>query len=227
VVQAIARPPSQSQLVYDQLRAALRDGTFGGGELLTESDLSRQLGLSTTPVHEAMVRLASEGFVELVPRRGARVVRLTPRDVEEILEVREALEAKAVRLAVVRLTDADLTFLDAQLQIGQDALVSGDKPAFKVGDVAIHTRIAGASGNQRLVQLIHENRAWVQRIMTATVDYEFKLPGRPHKAHEQHEELIAALHRRDLRAEEAVRRHISSLKEDMLAYMLANGLTSI
>jgi DNA-binding GntR family transcriptional regulator len=227
VVQAIVRPPSQSQLVYDQLRAALRDGTFGGGELLTESDLSRQLGVSTTPVHEAMVRLASEGFVELLPRRGVRVVRLTPRDIEEIMEVREALEAAVVRLAVERLTDADLEFLDDQLQTCREALASGHYPTFKVADVAIHTRIARASGNQRFVQLIRENRTWVQRIMTATVDYHILLPSRLPKSHEQHEELIAALHRRDPRAEDAVRRHISSLKEEILAYMLANGVNSI
>src|SRR5579884_1956735 len=97
LLNALVRPPSHSQLVYDQLKQLLRDGRVTGGSLLSESDLARQLGVSTTPVHEAVVRLESEGFVQSLPRRGVRVVHLTPEDIAEIFELREALEAEVVR----------------------------------------------------------------------------------------------------------------------------------
>jgi DNA-binding GntR family transcriptional regulator len=227
VMQTIERPPSQSQLVYDQLQAAIHNARFSGGSILTESELSRQLGVSTTPVHEAMVRLASEGFLELLPRRGARVVYLSMRDIEEIFEVREGLEAEVIRLALSRLTSEDFEFLDGQLQIGTRAAKRHDYPGFNAADVAVHTRIAEASGNARFVQLVHENRAWIQRISAATVEYGFNMRGRPLRAQEQHVELVAALRRQDPEAERIVRRHISGFKEDILTYMRENGLETI
>jgi DNA-binding GntR family transcriptional regulator len=223
----LQRPPSQSQLAYEQLRAALRNAKFGGGSLLTESDLARQLGVSTTPVHEAMVRLASEGFVELLPRRGVRVVRLTIRDIEEILEVREALEAEVTRLARERMTPADFAQMETLLQKGQRGVELNDYPAFNAADIALHDSIARSADNQRLLRMLGEIRVWVQRIRMATVEHQFNLPGRPERAQREHAELVEALRRKERRAEEIVRRHISSLKEDIVAYMTSEGLDSI
>ncbi len=224
---ALERPPSQSQLVYDQLRLALRNAQFGGGSLLTESDLARQLGVSTTPVHEAMVRLASEGFVELLPRRGARVVRLTIRDIEEILEVREGLEAEVTRLALERMTTDDFALMAGHLRQGQRGVEGNDYAAFNAADIGLHDCIAQASNNQRLLRMLAEIRVWVQRIRKATMEHQFNLPGRPEKAQHEHAELVEAMRQKDRRAEEIVRRHISSLKEDIVAYMASEGLDSI
>jgi DNA-binding GntR family transcriptional regulator len=224
---AVQRPPSQSQLVYEQLRTALRNAHFGGGSLLTESDLARQLGVSTTPVHEAMVRLASEGFVELLPRRGVRVVRLTIRDIEEILEVREALEAEVTRLAQQRTTSADFAEMETLLQNGQKGVERNDYPAFNAADIALHDCIARAANNQRLLRMLGEIRVWVQRIRMATVEHQFNLPGRPERAQREHAELVEALRQREGSAEEIVRRHISSLKGDIVAYMTSGSLDSI
>ena len=224
---AIERPPSQSQLAYERLRAALRNAQFGGGSLLTESDLARQLGVSTTPVHDAMVRLASEGFVELLPRRGARVVRLSIRDVEEVFELREALEAEVARLAQARMIPADFALLADHLQKGQRGIDQNDYPTFNAADVALHDCIAQAANNQRLLRLLGEVRIWVQRIRFATVEHQFNLPGRPERAQDEHGELVEALRQKDGRAEEIVRRHISSLKEDIVAHMQSEGLDSI
>jgi DNA-binding GntR family transcriptional regulator len=224
---ALERPPSQAQLVYEQLRAALRNAQFGGGSLLTETDLARRLGVSTTPVHEAMVRLASEGFVELLPRRGLRVVRLTIRDIEEIFEVREGLEAEVTRLARERMTPADFALMEGHLQNGQMGVESNDYPAFNAADAGLHDCIAQASNNQRLLRMLGEIRVWVQRIRMATVEGQFNLPGRPERAQREHTELVETLRQKDRRAEEIVRRHISSLKEDIVAHMTSEGLDSI
>jgi DNA-binding GntR family transcriptional regulator len=223
----LQRPPSQSQLAYEQLRAALRNAQFGGGSLLTESDLARQLGVSTTPVHEAMVRLASEGFVELLARRGVRVVRLAIRDIEEIFEVREGLEAEVTRLARERMTPDDFALMEAHLHNGQMGVEHNDYAAFNAADVGLHDCIAQASNNQRLLRMLGEIRVWVQRIRMATVEHQFNLPGRPERAQHEHTELVEALRQKDSRVEEIVRRHISSLKEDIVAHMVSEGLESI
>jgi GntR family transcriptional regulator, rspAB operon transcriptional repressor len=223
----LARPPSQSHLIYEQLRTALRSAHLGGGSLLTESDLARQLGVSTTPVHEAMVRLASEGFVELLPRRGVRVVRLTIRDIEEILGVREALEAEVTRLAQARMTPDQIGQLEAHLQKGQTGIESNDYGSFNAADIALHDCIAEAADNQRLIRMLSEIRVWVQRIRMATVEHQFNLPGRPEKAQREHAELVEALRERDRQAEEIVRRHVSSLKQDIVDHMRSKGLDSI
>lgn len=227
VLAALERPPSQSQLVYEQLRAALRNAQFGGGSLLTESDLARQLGVSTTPVHDAMVRLASEGFVELLPRRGVRVVLLTIRDIEEIFEVREGLEAEVTRLAQERMTPDDFALMESHLQNGQRGVERHDYPTFNAADVALHDCIAQASNNQRLLRMLGEIRVWVQRIRMQTVERQFNLPGRPDRAQREHAELVEALRQKDRRAEDIVRRHISSLKEDIIGHMASEGLDSI
>jgi DNA-binding GntR family transcriptional regulator len=227
VLAALERPPSQSQLAYEQLRAALRSAHFEGGSLITESDLARQLGVSTTPVHEAMVRLASEGFVDLLPRRGVRVVRLTIRDIEEIFEVREGLEAEVTRLAQERMTPAGFAQMGTLLQHGLEGVERNDYPAFNAADVALHDCIAQAASNRRLLRMLSEIRVWVQRIRMATVEHQFNLPGRPEKAQHEHAELVRALRQKDRRAEEIVRRHISTLKKDIVAYMTSEGLDSI
>ena len=117
---------------------------MSGGSLLSEADLARQLGVSTTPVHEAVVRLASEGFVEALPRRGVRVVHLTPKDIAEIFELREALEVEVVRLALARASDDDLAALQPFVVAGQHALDRDDYSAFNAADVALHDALAGA-----------------------------------------------------------------------------------
>ena len=227
ILDALDRPPSQSQLVYERLKQVLRDGRVTGGSLLSEADLARQLGVSTTPVHEAVVRLASEGFVEALPRRGVRVVHLTPRDIAEIFELREALEAEVVRLVLARATAETLEALQSCVAAGDAALGDSDYPAFNAADIALHDVLARAAGNRRLQQSLNDLRMWVQRIRLATVASQFRLPGRPAKAQEQHGRLVAALLRGDAAAEAIVRQHISSLKEEILGHMHANNVEFI
>jgi DNA-binding GntR family transcriptional regulator len=227
ILEAIDRPPSHSQLVYERLKQVLQNGGVSGGSLLSEADLARQLGVSTTPVHEAVVRLASEGFVEALPRRGVRVVHLTPRDITEIFELREALEAEVVRLVLMRASDKDLASLQQFLAAGQRALDTDDYPSFNVADVALHDALAGVSGNRRLQQNINDLRVWVQRIRFAAAENHFGSGRRAEKALAEHTQLVKALKRRDLAAEALIRRHIGSLKEDIVNYMLSHKIDFI
>jgi DNA-binding GntR family transcriptional regulator len=216
-------PPLHSQLVYQRLKDVLLNGRVPGGSLLSESDFARQLGVSTTPVHDAVVRLASEGFVEALPRRGIRVVPLSPRDIAEVFELREALEAEAVRLALRHLTDEHLMEIRSASTAARAAVPRRDGMAFSAADVALHNAIAAAAGNRRLHQSLDDLRVWVQRIRFATLG-KFGLSGRLAKSQQQHELLVQALQRREGVAEQIVREHISSLKEDILTHMHANHM---
>jgi DNA-binding GntR family transcriptional regulator len=227
LLEAIAIPPSHSQLVYDRLKALLREGRVSGGDLLSESDLARQLGVSTTPVHEAVVRLESEGFVQALPRRGVRVVHLTPQDIAEIFEVREGLEAEVVRLVLARAPESALKDLRQHVAAGDTAIASGEYPPFNAADLALHDALARASGNRRLQQAVNDLRVWVQRIRVATVENHMRLPGRPHKAQEEHRRLVNALIRRDAKAEIIVRQHIASLKDEILDYLQVHHMEYI
>jgi DNA-binding GntR family transcriptional regulator len=154
-------------------------------------------------------------------------VRLTIRDIEEIFEVREALEGEVTRLAQQRMKPGDITRLETQLQKGQRGIERNDYASFNASDVALHDCIAQAAGNQRLIRMLSEIRIWVQRIRMATVEHQFNLPGRPEKAQREHGELVEALRHRDQRAEEVVRRHVSSLKVDIVDHMRSEGLDAI
>ena len=228
VLAAIDRPPSHSQLVYERLKQVLQNGGVSGGSLLSEADLARQLGVSTTPVHEAVVRLASEGFVEALPRRGVRVVHLAPRDIAEIFELREALEVEVVRLAVTRASNQDLSALHEFVASGQEALDRDDYHAFNQTDVALHDALAGAAANRRLQQSINDLRVWVQRIRHAAAEQHFGPPSRPAKALAEHRQLVRAVQRRDApTAENLIRKHISSLKDEILEHMSTHHIDFI
>ena len=227
ILEAIDRPPSHSQLVYERLKQVLQDGGVSGGSLLSEADLARQLGVSTTPVHEAVVRLASEGFVEALPRRGVRVVHLTPKDIAEIFELREALEVEVVRLALARASDDDLAALQPFVVAGQHALDRDDYSAFNAADVALHDALAGAAGNRRLQQSINDLRVWVQRIRFAAAEQHFGSAGRPRKALAEHKQLVRAVQQRNAAAEGLIRDHIGSLKNDILASMVSHRIDFI
>jgi len=227
LLEALDRPPSQSALVYERLKQLLLDGRVSGGSLLSESDLARQLGVSTTPVHEEVVRLESEGFLMGLPRRGIRVVHLTPRDIGEIFELREALESEVVRLILARAPQSALDELSRYVAAGDAAVATGEYPPFNAADIALHDALANAAGNGRLQQTLNDLRVWVQRIRVATVENHIRLPGRPQKAQDEHRLLVEALIRRDSAAEGIVRQHISSLKDEILAYMQAHGIEHI
>jgi DNA-binding GntR family transcriptional regulator len=227
VLEAIDRPPSHSQLVYERLKQVLQSGGVSGGSLLSEADLARQLGVSTTPVHEAVVRLASEGFVEALPRRGVRVVHLTPKDIAEIFELREALETEVVRLAVLRASDSDLAALQLFVAAGQQALDANDYPAFNRADVALHDALAAAAGNRRLQQSINDLRVWVQRIRYAAAEQHFGPATRPAKALTEHKQVVRAVQRRDSGAEALIRKHIGSLKDEILQHMTTHHIEFI
>lgn len=174
--------------VYEHLLRQISTGAYPARAPLRELDLVAQLGVSRTPIREALLRLAEYGLVEIAGR-GARVRCLSEQDVVHIYQVRKALEAEAVRLACGRLTPADFARLEALRPAGRDA----DSPEFEAAcfelDRELHRLVAERSGNPILAQELRKLHDLVQLVHKPVADRR----GRLARELREHLQIIAAL----------------------------------
>lgn len=144
-----SRQPEQA---YRRIKDAILRGEMPIGMQKLEPALALELGMSRTPVHEALVRLQDEGYVELQPRRGMRVLPLSPRDIREITELLACLEVEAAeRTAARRLPAEALARFDAAIDTMDRALQDGDIDGWNRADYDFHLLLIEACGNQQLV----------------------------------------------------------------------------
>jgi DNA-binding GntR family transcriptional regulator len=210
---------ARSQLkdqVYQELKQAIVDLRLAPGQPLREAALSAQLGVSKTPVREALVRLQEEGLVTIEPYRGASVSTYSPADLVEIYELRELLEGACARHAATAPTPAFHTELARIVKASQRALRSrrADREAvltdlFDAFDESLLRQMA----NGRIRGLLENLRCHVVRIGRLTVH----LPGRLEQSVGQHAEIAAAIRDGDPDASEAaMRHHVRSVMDDQL-----------
>ena len=141
-------------VVFNTLRQAILTGELKPGERLMEFHLANKLGVSRTPIREAIRKLELEGLATLIPRRGAEVAQITEKSMNDVLEVRRALDALCVELACERITPEDTEQLKLACEPFAAAVKTRDIKKVAKADVELHDIIAQATGNQRLVQLI-------------------------------------------------------------------------
>lgn len=139
--------------VYAHLREEILDNRIAPGSVLQEVPLAESLGVSRGPIREALGSLAAEGLVTITPRRGAVVTTLTKRDFLEAYQVREALEALAVRIAVPRMADRELDALDARIEEMEQCSSRADDTGFFDANAAFHEAFVLASGNTKLIEV--------------------------------------------------------------------------
>lgn len=139
--------------VHQHLRDGILSGRIPPGTVLQEVPLAGSLGVSRGPVREALGDLAAEGLVTITPRRGAVVSTLTKQDFLEAYQVREALEAMAVRLAVPIMTAARFATLEGAQERMIDAAARADQRGFFDGNIAFHEAWVEASGNGKLLDI--------------------------------------------------------------------------
>lgn len=184
---------SLSKDVVDLLRAALVRGAFEPGQHLNEAGLAEKLGVSRGPIREAFVELEREGLLTLERHRGARVTRLSRTDIDEIYELRTALERLAIERAVQHATDDDFAALgDAVKRIGR-AVDEGDLHGVVALDVLFHDLIYAAAHHSRLYSSWSTLRPQIETFLHSrsidTTDYLAK-------AVPEHEALLGALRAR-------------------------------
>lgn len=150
-------------IVFQTLRNAIITGDLQPGERLMETQLAEKLGVSRTPIREAIRKLELEGLVIMVPRKGAQVAQFTEKDIQDVLEVRAALEALAAKLACKRMDDR--SFLKLQLAIAEYSYAAKNKDleAMIEKDVEFHDIICNATQNDKLIQLFTNLKEQVNR----------------------------------------------------------------
>lgn len=194
-------------VVFQTLRQAILRGKLEPGERLMELHLADMLGVSRTPVREAIRKLELEGLVITIPRKGAVVAQITRTDLEDVLEVRCALEELAVRKACRNMTAQQLGALREAASRFEREIAAGDLMETAQADVDFHEMISDATGNRRLIQILNNIRSQV---------YRYRLENLKNKASHQdlireHTSLIEALERHDEeQAVKYIRMHIEN-----------------
>ena len=191
-----------SEQVYEQLKRAILQGHLEPETRLTETDMAGQIGVSPTPVREAFRRLAAEGFLEILPWRGAKVRGISSQEILETYQCREVLEGLACRLAAASIDDDGLEKLRRLVEESR----SPQSPADIVSrNSAIHDLILTYAGNAKLTSTLALFQETILRDRTLTAYNE----NRQHSIHAEHEAILAALAKRDAAAaEEAMRIHV-------------------
>lgn len=153
-------------VVFHTLREAILHGDLQPGERLMEIKLANRMGVSRTPIREAIRMLELEGLVIMVPRKGAQVAQITEKDLKDVLEVRMGLEELAVKFACQRITPEQLERLEKAAREFEDQVNTVDEDditALAEADVDFHELIYEATDNQRLVQLLNNLREQMYR----------------------------------------------------------------
>lgn len=197
-------------VVFNTLRQAILRGELKPGERLMEIALANRLGVSRTPVREAIRMLELEGLVIMIPRKGAQVAQITEQDLNDVLEVRLGLEELAVRFACERITDEEIKELGLAVKEFEKKMKEDDLSAQAEADVKFHEIIYGATHNRRLVQIINNIREQMYRYR---IEYLKDVESRKTLVKE-HYEICDALNHRD--AESAVEKmciHIKNQQE--------------
>ena len=146
-------------VVFNTLRQAILRGEMEPGERLMEIQLAQKLGVSRTPIREAIRKLELEGLVIMIPRKGAEVAHITEKDMRDVLEVRCTLEELAVALACKNVTPERIMDLRAANKVFESAIVSKDVVNIVDADVQFHDTIYAMTDNDRLIQIINKLRA--------------------------------------------------------------------
>lgn len=192
-------------VVFMTLRQAILKGDMEPGERLMEITLANKLGVSRTPIREAIRKLELEGLVNMVPRKGAVVASISEKDMRDVLEVRITLEELAVKLAIQNMEEADIDQLKKAAKNFENAVISRDIVDIVEADVVFHDVIYNRTNNNRLIQIINNLREQMYRYRL-----EYIKDARTHSILiSEHQDIIAALEKKNVEeAKTAVRQHI-------------------
>lgn len=204
------------EVVCESLRDAIRKGILKPGERIMEIKLAEELGVSRTPVREAIRKLELEGYVVMMPRRGTYVADMSIRDINEIFEIRTALESLSNGLAAEHITEDELEHLQRLLVIIGGYIKDGDMEKIVETDIEFHDLLYHAARNSRLVGIISNLRDQLTRFRTLSMSY----PGRLEATLDEHRSIVEAIARGDGRAaRKAAERHMENSEKTLLKAM--------
>lgn len=180
-------------VVFKTLREAILRGDLKPGERLMELQLAAKLGVSRTPIREAIRMLQQEGLAVTIPRRGAEVAAMTEKDMEDVLQVREALEILAVQLASEKITKEQIAELGERLKAFEQAVETAEVKQIAQSDIDFHDLIYTAAENPRLVVLLNNLREQIYRYRVEYLKDEKNYP----RLIEEHRQIMQGLKERN------------------------------
>src|SRR5579863_967780 len=191
--------------VYDTLRASIVSLQRTPGQRLSEAELARELGVSRTPVREAIIQLRADGLVEVMPQLGSFVSKISLRNVREAQFAREALECAAIRIAAQRIDAAADERLRQNIVLQRAAETAADLEQFYLLDEAFHRELVATSGYSGISELLDRSRAHLNRVRRLSLP----VPDVIEELIDQHFTVVEALERNDAdNAEAALRHHL-------------------
>src|SRR3954466_15687703 len=200
----LKQPPAADR-VYTHVKQGVLDRRYEGGTLLTEGELAEAVGVSRTPVREALLRLEAEGLIKLYPKKGALVLPVSAQEIADVVETRQLVEGHAARKAVPASPQL-IARLEELLARQQEQAAAGDLAGAAVTDRCFHAEIVRSGGNEILSRLYDQLRDRQLRMGVAVMHAH---PDRITKTLAEHEELLQALRAADAEAAVAVvRRHV-------------------
>ncbi len=182
--------------ILETIRDSILRGNLKPGEKVAEPELADRFGISRTPIREAFRQLESEGYLTVIPRKGAVVTALSERDVEEFFAIKSILEGYAARMAAEKLTDKEIERLEAINERLEQLAREGDVKTFFRVHGEFHELFSKAAGNEKLTELIGQLVMKFNRSRMTSLS----LPGRMEISVKEHRKLIEAFKKRDAEA---------------------------
>lgn len=216
---------SQSQTAYDELKRRILDNEMPAGELFLEQELAELLGMSRTPVREALIRLANEGMVEVRPRHGMRVLPVSAADMREIYEILTSLESAAAERVASRGVSAEAAAaLQDAVDEMEEALAADDRRRWADADERFHLLLVELCGNQRLRSLVGTFWDQAHRARMITLG----LRPRPTASNRDHAAVVDAISRGDAEAARRIHRQHRVRSGELLVDLLEkHGLKQV
>jgi len=197
-------------IAYNYIFDAIVSYKFQPNQAIVEQDISEQLGISRTPIREAIRQLTFEGLVTNVPSTGTFVKHLAVQDIEEIFQIRTMFELTALKSAVELISDSELERIEKQLISAQE---SSENEVFYRSDRDLHWTIIKYSCNSRIINFyntIESQHEMIRRLSSMT-------PQRLSKSRDEHKAILDAIYNRDLtRSEDALRQHLENVKQSSI-----------
>jgi DNA-binding GntR family transcriptional regulator len=214
-MKAVKNPPNLKEAVYQRLKDSIVRGEIPAGSKIVETLISQKLGVSRTPLREAINRLEQDGLVKLIPRRGTFVHTQSIAEIIESLEIREVLEGLAARLAAAHTTPDIIQKMKGCFDDFSPSTVEKSIQNYALQNVRFHHLVIQASQNRRLIALIRNLYDQMDMVRLHTI----VLAGRAKKSLAEHWMLIRLIEKKKGdQAEELLRAHIRDLRKAVLNY---------
>jgi len=215
----LVKAKSLKDQAYEILRSSIITGRLEPGRLHNEKDLAKGLGISRTPVREALLDLSKEGMIIFVPRKGIKIRKITRKDVSDVMELRKIIESYIIESCCSKLTPADLKGIGKIIEKQKTLARKGDREGYVEADRKFHLFLASRTGNRQLLHVMENLRDLLHFMAIKATAYQDRME----QVLREHKRIWAALEERDQKkAKEAMFLHLNATERILWASMEAD-----